>query len=69
MYNIEPLTNNLEINWNGKLQPVDNTVMDDIFQGFWEVIEDIHYDKLAEKYDKSDLWYNDDPNWYRKKKI
>ncbi len=65
MYNIEPLTNNLEINWNGKLQPVDNTVMDDIFQGFWEVIEDIHYDKLAEKYDKSDLWYNDDPNWYR----
>ena len=65
MYNIEPLTNNLEINWNGKLQPVDNTIMDDIFQGFWEVIEDIHYDKLAEKYDKSDLWYNDDPNWYR----
>ena len=65
MYNIEPLTNNLEINWNGKLQSVDNTVMDDIFQGFWEVIEDIHYDKLAEKYDKSDLWYNDDPNWYR----
>ena len=65
MYNIEPLTNNREINWNGKLQPVDNTVMDDIFQGFWEVIEDIHYDKLAEKYDKSDLWYNDDPNWYR----
>ena len=65
MYNIEPLTNNLEINWNGKLQPVNNTVMDDIFQGFWEVIEDIHYDKLAEKYDKSDLWYNDDPNWYR----
>ena len=65
MYNIEPLTNNLEINWNGKLHPVDNTVMDDIFQGFWEVIEDIHYDKLAEKYDKSDLWYNDDPNWYR----
>ena len=65
MYNIEPLTNNLEINWNGKLQPVDNTVMDDIFQAFWEVIEDIHYDKLAEKYDKSDLWYNDDPNWYR----
>ena len=65
MYNIEPLTNNLEINWNGKLQPVDNTIMDDIFQGFWEVIEAIHYDKLAEKYDKSDLWYNDDPNWYR----
>ncbi len=65
MYNIEPLTNNLEINWNGKLQSVDNTVMDDIFQGFWEVIEDMHYDKLAEKYDKSDLWHNDDPNWYR----
>ena len=62
-YEIESVTPTLRVNWNGKLQPIQDTIMDDIVTGLWAGIEDMHYDNLAEKYDKSNLCYNDDPNW------
>jgi len=53
-----------QTHWNGNLESVKNTILADILLGLWEVCEDIHYDKLAEKYEKHDLYYNDDSKWY-----
>ena len=55
--------NQINMNWNGKLESTQNTILADILEGLWEVCEDIHYDNLATK---SDSWdhYKDDPTWY-----
>jgi len=60
---INDYVNQTQMNWNGNLETVKNTILADILLGLWEVCEDIHYDNLATKSDSLD-YYKDDPNWY-----
>ena len=55
--------NQINMNWNGKLESTQNTILADILEGLWEVCEDIHYDNLATKSESLD-YHNDDPTWY-----
>ncbi len=55
--------NQININWNGKIELSQNTILADILEGLWEVCEDIHYDNLATKSDSWD-YHKDDPTWY-----
>lgn len=62
---MESITRTLEVNWNGKLQPIQNTIVGDILDGLWEAVEDTYYDKLAESEYKEFKHpiYKDDPSW------
>ena len=55
--------NQINMNWNGKLESTQNTILADILEGLWEVCEDIHYDNLATKSESLD-YHKDDPTWY-----
>ena len=58
--------NQMDMKWNGKIEPVQGTIVADILEGLWEVCEDIYYDKLADRnwYDGWVDSYKDDPKWY-----
>ena len=60
---INDYINQTQINWNGNLESVKNTILADILLGLWEVCEYIHNDNLATKSDSLD-YHKDDPNWY-----
>ena len=57
------------MNWNGKVQEIKGTIIEDIINGFWKVSEDIYYDHLAKQQD--DRKYvdptPDDPTWLNDK--
>ena len=51
---INDYINQTQMNWNGNLETVKNTILADILLGLWEVCEDIHYDNLATKSESLD---------------
>ena len=65
-HGMKKITENLEINWNGKIKKINKTPMTEIIKGLWEGVEDLHWDELAKE---SELRfevpiYRDDPSWY-----
>ena len=63
---VNDYVNQMNMKWNGKIEPVQGTIVADILEGLWEVCEDIYYDKRADRnwYDGWVDSYKDDPKWY-----
>ena len=57
------------MNWNGKQVAIEGTVIEDIIKGFWQVSEDLFYDKLwKQEEDKKFVDPTpDDPQWLNDK--
>ena len=55
--------------WNGKQEQIKGTVIEDIINGFWQVSEDLYYDKLwKQEEDKKFVDPTpDDPQWLNDK--
>ncbi len=55
--------------WNGKRQEIKGTILEDIINGFWQVSEDLYYDKLAKQQEENKYVdpTPDDPNWFNDK--
>ena len=54
--------NKMKMEWNGKVETVQGTIVADILEGLWDVCEDIYYDKQADT-NLIDS-YKDNPEWY-----
>ena len=57
------------MNWNGKQVAIEGTVIEYIIKGFWQVSEDLYYDKLwKQEEDKKFVDPTpDDPQWLNDK--
>tara|TARA_Y100001951_G_C11123793_1_gene174332 strand:- start:294 stop:488 length:195 start_codon:yes stop_codon:yes gene_type:complete len=62
---INDYINQLNMEWNKKIESVQDTIVADILEGLWEVCEDIYYDNLADiNLYNGQCYFNDDPTWY-----